>query len=197
MLKSGWRKVPFVATAVLLAFAGCGRGDKGSAKPEAPVDKTVAMNFHMEVTGDQSAVLDGKRDVRVFVQRGKGEARAFSVVSVTLPTPAVLPDGRVVSPELGIAGLYDKDGTYTVPAGLGTPPKNGPTVPSTPQGSVQVSVVHVTFLPHEGAQSEVRYGYVAEPCKVTYERKAMKGRAQCPALVSYDGRRVSMTLRWG
>lgn len=188
---------------VMLAVGACG-DDKGpqaastttSTLPPA-VDKTVETNFRLEVTGDASVTLDGRREVRVYVRKGKGETLPLSVVSITLPQPVSLPDGRVVSPELGLTGMYEKDGTYTVPAGLGTAPRTGTTVATNIQGTVAVSVVHVTILAHQGATSETRFGYLAEPCTVTYQDNAMKGRAECPAMVSYDGKRISMKMAWG
>ena len=194
------RRVLAVALLATVVVGGCGRDDKDNTdaiNASKPIDQTLEMPFDLQVSGDDSVSLTGTRKVRVLTRRATdAESLPYSVASVTLPEPPSLPDGRFVNPEIGMAGLYDKDGTFTLPAGLGTPPRTGSTVAPAPEGSVKISVVQVVLLT-KSPPLEVRYLYLAEPCKVTLEKKALKGRASCPSLVSYDGKKVSMTMAWG
>jgi hypothetical protein len=60
-----------------------------------------------------------------------------------------------------------------------------------------VSVAQVTFIDLGPNPSEMRFGYLLKPCKVTVKDKATTGKAVCPALVAYNGDQVSMTFEWG
>jgi hypothetical protein len=159
-------------------------------------DDTVERTLTVKVAGDHAIDYKAPTKMRFVLRPGTGEAADFSVASVTVPAPIVIDSNLRINPEIGLAGVFKGDGDYTLPAGVGQPPRNGPTAPAV-SGASGISVGQVTFITLTPKPSDVRYGYVLEPCKVSLRSNAREGSAECPALLDIDGGRVSMSLTWG
>jgi hypothetical protein len=167
----------------------------------APVrDETVERSVSIEVRGDREVSLKRRVNTRFVTRESKGKYLSVSVASVTFPELIDLGGTEKINPEIAIAGMYEGDGDYTLPAGIGTRPASGPTIKPNEDAKDNpqtVSVAQITFIDLGPSPSELRFGYLLKECKVTVKDGAKTGKADCPALVAINGEKVSMTFEWG
>ena len=178
---------------LLLLLPGCARGGGGPDKVEESVRRKEQRAIHVEIRGARTVTYDGRVDVETLSRKGEGEQAAFSVAVMTLVQPLAIQGGQL-NLEVTIGGRYGGDGEYKLAAGSGPiVPTAGPTAPGRPLGGDAVSKVMLTFF--EGTK-EKRFGYALESCKIRFEDDATEGTARCPALVAFDGEKVSLELSW-
>ena len=193
--RSGASLASALAVVALVAvLAGC--GDSGPEPPQQVTDRTIERSVELRVTGSREASFDGDAQLRVVVRPGKRERITEAVATVLFEEPLDVGGGTRLTGQIGVVGMYDGDGTYELPAGVGQAPTTGPTT-SAPGGTTGMSVAQVTFAGADADAPAEQFGYVLEPCEVEFEEDATEGSAECPALVSPDGDRVSLRLTWG
>jgi hypothetical protein len=200
-LLTGSRRLRRVALVLMVLPAAVTSACGGEPAEEGEVvDRTVDRSLVVEVEGDRRIDFDGEATLHVVTRVGEGEEADVSVAAIELTEPLVLESGATVALEVGVVGLYDGDGEYTLPAGLGlVKPASAPPVSSASSSSESFSQVSVLFyeLDENGEPvSEERFGYLAEPCRITLRDHATSGEVECPALWDSDGRSVSLTATW-
>lgn len=186
---------PLIAVLVLVLLGGsaCRRGGTEGEVGELK-DQTIERRLTVEVTGAQSFKFDSLTNMRFLVREATGDEAAKSIASVTLPQPLANPAGGLVIPEVAIGNRYEGAGDYAVVAGTGQGPPDGPKAAN--PGTPDASLVQVSFVTTEPTPGETRFGYLLEPCKVTFGKDAITGSADCPALLSFKGERVTLKIRW-
>lgn len=189
------RSVMAVLAVVVLAASGCQRGRAGGEVGELS-DQTIERRLLIEVTGARPFKFDGTTNMRFLVREASGDKAAAGVASVTLP--AFLADpagGDQVIPEVALAGRYDGPGKYIVAAGTGQGPPDGPKAKAGGPAP-DASLVQFSFVTAKPTPSETRFGYLLEACTVVIGKDAITGSADCPALLSFTGDRITLKMRW-
>lgn len=191
------RKPLLIVLAVVLAAAmsACKRGDTGTVGDLQ--DQTLPRKLTLRITGAHTFELNETRNLRVLIRKATGSNAQMSVASVSTSEFYPAPNGWLAQPEAAIVGLYDGDGTYTLPAGRGRVPTTGPTVPDDPSAQGKLSVVQTTFDRFDKPGSAQRYDYALEPCVVVLNDDGKTGSAKCPKLANHDGQTISMEMSWG
>lgn len=184
-----------IALAVLLLLSGC----RGPGKVGEPVDTRVDRKVRVRVAGARTADLDAIIKMQFLVREGEREQVELAVVAIAFDEPVDPTGKRKVAFEVGIAGMYKGDGTYTIPRGIGVvKPTSGPTVPpEVGEGTVALSNVSALFYGGTPSEpTEERFGYLAERCTLKLENGATEGSVKCPALANAEGERVSLDASW-
>jgi hypothetical protein len=184
-----------IALVMTLTAAACRKADSG--KVGALQDETIPRKLSLRITGARTFDLSETRDLRILVRTASGSRSDLSVASVSSARFFTAADGWFVQPEVAVVGLYDGDGTYTVPAGRGTKPSTGPTVVADPGARGMISVIQTTFDRMDKPGSAQRYDYALEPCVVRLSDSGKTGSAKCPALAAFDGAVIAMEMTWG
>lgn len=160
-------------------------------------DETIPRQLTVRVTGARTLEFSGQRDVRFLLRPGTASTLDVSVASITLAEFLAAAEGWFAQPEVAVLGLYTGDGEYTLPAGRGTPPTTGPTVPDDPDAKGKLSVTQTTFDRKDAPGSALRFDYALQPCQVTLRDGAKTGSMRCPALAAHTGAVVAMEMNWG
>ena len=195
-----------IAVVVALATTGCGgdADDSDAAEPgettttvsNAPKDERVDRRLVVSVTGTAEASVDAVVPMRFVTRVGEGEVANFNLAHVGFQSPVELDPERTLDIEVGLVGLYQGDGTYALPAGIGQAPTTGPTAPK-PNGTGALSVVGVRIVRPGPPATEEYFAHPLEPCEVVLRRDASEGEVTCPKVLSIRGEAVRFEMRWG
>lgn len=189
----------FVAAVLGSAFfaAACGSSPDlrppvfSSAAPDSLRAKYPAK-IHHEIIGDSTYTLETESIVDIYEAQGTSIPTAVWILTASAGAfDVTLSDGSLLLWSADLSpGQYEGPGTYTID-GL-KPPKDA-------QASSLRSAAYVQIArPVGGEDSLRRYDQLNQPCTLTFEANAARGRVECPELgLDRDpSRTISWTWTW-
>lgn len=195
MLRTKRASTVLLAMTLVATMAACRRG--GGGKVGDLKDETMPRMVTLHIAGAHTLNLSEVKPLRILVRPATGDKKAASVTSISTVEFYPVGDGWMAQPEVAIVGVFEGDGDYTLPAGRGTRPTTGPTLPDPGADPAKLSVIQTTFDRFDKPGSAQRFDYALEPCVVHLADDSKSGSAKCPALAAYDGSKISMEITWG